>query len=133
MAKLPIPSANSVNPSSAIEALDRIIGAWKDYKITAEIEETKRENIRAWRDINVTAIEKNTEILKTYLDGIFAERRGTIDQLFCKLDQGIKNGDSELMSGALGAIVSITKESPLKGAQELISSIYNPDVKQIEI
>lgn len=128
--KTPIPI---LSPDAALEAFDRLIGAWKDYKITAEIEATKRENIRAWRDANVKAIEKNTEILKAYLEQAFAERRHTINQLFQRLDSGIEAGNPELVSLAMTAIISVTQESPLKGAQQLIAGMYDPDVKQLEI
>lgn len=128
--KVPLPVPD---PKDALKAFENLVSAWKDYKTTAELEQTKRESIRAWRDVQVKAIEKNTEILKLYLDHSFAERRMTIDQLFQRLDAGIGSSNPELISMALQSIITITRESPLAGAAQLLSSMNNPEVKQLEI
>lgn len=129
----PIAAIAKTDPRAAADAFTNLVNAWKDYKITAELEETKRENIRAWRDVNVKAIEKNTEILKHYLDSAFSERRQTIQGMFVLLDKGLASGDSQVINGALTSILEITRQSPLAGARELINSLEDPDVKQLEI
>lgn len=120
-------------PLQATEAFSGILKAWADYKQTAEIEGTKREQIRAWRDVHVTTIEKNTEILKEFLHYSFSERRETIDRMFETLDKGIESGNSDVISGAMNSIISITKTSPLAGVRELLADFNNPAVKEIEI
>jgi hypothetical protein len=72
-------------------------------------------------------------VLEQYLSGMFKERATTISGFFEALDKGIASGNSELISSSIGAIVSITKESPLAGAREIIGAMYNPEVKTIEI
>lgn len=61
----PIIAIAKADPRAAADAFNSLVNAWKDYKVTAELEQTKRDNIKAWRDVNVKAIEKNTEILLT--------------------------------------------------------------------
>lgn len=57
-----IPSLKTIkqkNPiNSASLAFSNIVTAYKEYKVTHEIEETKRENIRAYRDMTVEKISQ---------------------------------------------------------------------------
>lgn len=114
-------------------ALENIVDAWKQYKITSEVEQTKRESIRATRDVNIKMIDENAAILKAYLAGMFKERAGIIDSMFERLDQGLAAGNSQVASDAMAAIVAVTKQSPLAGARELLVDLRNPDVTSIEI
>lgn len=115
------------------KALDNIVGAWKQYKITAQVEETKRASIKAARDTNIRMIEENSAILKEYLEGMFKERRLVIDGMFERLDKGLAEGNAQLASDAMAAIVAVTRESPLAGARELLASMNDPSVQSIEI
>lgn len=126
--KTPLP-----NPTNAAQAFDNLVNAWKDCTIVTEQEKTKRAGIKAFRDVNVKAIEENSALLKLYLEHSFKERAFTIQGMFERLDQSLANGDTQMASSAIAAIVSITKESPLAGVRELIASIHDPNVKSIEI
>lgn len=124
---LPIPT------DAANQAFNLLVGAWKECSIISEQEQTKRENIRAYRDVNVKAIEENSAILKDYLEKTFAERAYTIQEMFDRLDKGIESGDTQLMALTIGAIVDITKQSPLEAAKQLIANYHDPNVTMIEI
>lgn len=115
------------------KALGNIVDAWKQYKMTAEVEHTKRESIRATRDTSIKMIEENAEILKTYLEGMFKERAGIIDGMFAQLDKGLADSNAQLASDAMAAIVAVTKQSPLAGVRELLADLRSPDVACIEI
>lgn len=125
---LPIP-----NHASATQAFDNLVSAWKECTIVAEQEKTKRENIRAFRDVNVKAIEENSALLKRYLEHSFAERAFVIQEMFNRLDKNLEQGNMQAASDAISAIVSITKESALAGARALIEDFHNPNIKSIEI
>lgn len=114
-------------------AFDTLVNAWKECSIVSEQEQTKRENIRAYRDINVKAIEENSAILKLYLEKTFTERATTIQGMFERLDEGLKSGNTEVIALTIGAIIDITKQSPLAGARELLANYHDPNVKSIEI
>lgn len=107
-APLPIP-----DPTHVTKAFDNLVNAWKDCTIVSEQEKTKRAGIKAFRDVNVKAIEENSALLKLYLEYSFKERAFTIQGMFERLDQSLANGDTQMASSAIAAIVSITKESPL--------------------
>lgn len=115
------------------KALENIVDAWKHYKVTAEVEQTKRESIRATRDANIKMIEENAAILKSYLEGMFKERAGIIAGMFERLDKGLADGNTQVASDAMAAIVAVTKQSPLAGARELLVDLRNPEVTSIEI
>lgn len=128
MAKgLPIPA------TAALNALDNLANAWKDCKNTAEIEKTKRENIKSWRDTNIKAIEENSAILKLYLERSFQERAETIQGTFERLDQALADGNTEAVGLMMNAIVAIVKESPLTQARQVIADMNNSSVSIIEI
>ena len=119
--------------AEALKSLDMLVGAWKECTITTAVEKTKRERIRADRDVNVKAIEENAAILKLYLKESFKERAHLIDGMFARLDQSIAGGNNEVAAQAIAAIVSVSKSSPLEGARELISSMKDPKVTLIEL
>jgi hypothetical protein len=125
--KLPIPT------TAAVDAFDNLVNAWKDCKNTAEIEKTKRENIKCWRDTNIKAIEENSAILKLYLERSFQERATTIQRTFEYLDQALEDGNTETVGLMMNSIVAIVKESPLAQAHQLIADMNNPNVSMIEI
>ena len=124
---IPIPT------TAAVDAFDNLVNAWKDCKNTAEVEKTKRENIRSWRDTNIKAIEENSAILKLYLERSFQERAATIQGTFERLDQALADGNTEAVGLMMNAIVAIVKESPLAQARQVIADMNNPNVTMIEI
>jgi len=132
--KLPdIAKGIPVPVSMAADAFNNLVNAWKDCKNTAEIEKTKRENIKSWRDINVKSIEENSAILKLYLELSFKERAKMIEGTFERLDRALENKDTEAFGLMMNAIVDIVKVSPLAQARQLIGDINNPNVNLIEI
>lgn len=122
-----------ITTASAVDAFDNLVNAWKDCKNTAEVEKTKRENIKSWRDTNIKAIEENSAILKLYLERSFQERSTTIQGAFERLDQALVEGNNEAVGLMMNAIVAIVKESPLAQARQVIADMNNPSVSMIEI
>jgi len=121
------------SPTQALEGLKTFAEVVKDnHKITEE-ETTKRVNISAIKDVEIEKIQTQKEILKSYFEGIFSERRYMIEQMFDKLDKGIENNNLELIQMSMSSIVSIAQESPLKQVASLMSDFKNDDVKSISI
>jgi len=115
------------------KSFDNLVDAWQTCETTKAIEQTKRTQISATRDIQVKMIEENAAVLKDYLHHVFAERRHVIDAMFTQLEQGLGNGNMAQASLAIEAIVKVTQSSPLAGARELIADIHNPRIGHIEI
>lgn len=131
-----IPSPNNlpINPTDAAStSLKMMVSAWSEYKKVAEAESTKRTEIAAWKEVNITKINAQKEILEQYLAETFKERATTIKEMFQRLDRGIDEGNPDLINATLGGIIEMARISPLKEATKLIAAINNPDVQSIEI
>ncbi len=132
--KIPLPGTTPPNPvTPAILAFNNLVNAWKECSIVTEQEKTKRENIRAYREVSVRAIEENSAVLKLYLKNTFAERAFVIQEMFDRLDEGLSSGNTEVISLTIAAIVDVAKQSPLAAARELIANYHDPNVAMIEI
>lgn len=126
--KLPLAPINAAN-----ESLNVLVKAYSDYKITAQLEKTKRTAIIAWRDTKTTELNNQRGVLEEYLKLTFKERSTNIEKFFDVLDKGIESGDDSLIEKSIAGILSIAKDSPLAGARELMIAMRDPSVKSIEI
>ena len=54
------------------------------------------------------------------------------DEMFKRLDEGIENGNLDVINLAMNSIVSIVKTSPLQQAEQLIIAMNDPNVHKIE-
>lgn len=127
VSKVPVSST-----AAALEAFNLLVKSHYDYKMIAQQERTKRAEIAAWRDVQVSSIQAQKELLHDYLAQTFAERRHTIDEMFARLDRGIEDANMDVMNMAMNSIVNIVQSSPLKEAQQIMQALYDPNVKKIE-
>lgn len=116
----------------AEKAYTGLIDSWKQYQEIKQREMTRREAIRADRDIALANIKAQKDILELYLNRTFDERKHNFERLFKTLDIAIKNDNLELMNGALSSIVEIAKTSPLAQARQLLADVKDPNVKSID-
>lgn len=115
--------SSPASPLQAAEAFGQLVSAWKEYKITKEVETTKRAQIAAWRDIELSRLDHQRGLLESYLKQTFQERRTVIEGMFHTLDQGIANGDNQLVSMAMQSIISTVQTSPLQGVKQIIEDM----------
>lgn len=120
------------SPDMALQAFKMLADAHHEYRMTVQVETTKREVINAWRDVHVGKIEQQTDFLKTYLAETFKERRHSIDEMFERLDRGIEAGNMDLVNMAMESITTIVKSSPLKEAEKIIQALNDPNIEKIE-
>jgi len=116
-----------------VENSFNILDSINEYHKTTENAKTRREEIRAYKDIEIEKIKSQKNILETYLKGIFIERSNIINRSFDVLDNAIENNNIELIQQSLSVVVTIAKESPLSGVQNLLNDFNNSNVKEIEI
>lgn len=110
-----------------------LFDAWVSYKKVHEVEKTKRESIKAQRDVAITKIKAQKDILEQYLIQSFSERKFVIEETFKRLDSALESDNLDLASQAMQSIVSIVKESPLKQVNELVAMTNDPNIDEIEI
>lgn len=127
--KNPIPG--QVMP--AAEGFKLLIDSWLEYKKVKETESTKREAIRAQRDMAIEKINAQKEVFQTIINRTFDERSKNFDHFFATLDKGIEEKNDQVINGAMQMIVNQMQTSPLAGMNEFMAMINNPDVESIEI
>lgn len=122
-------------PSQA-QVIDGFITAYVYYnenKKTKETETTKRCEIKARKEVDLEIIRNQTEIIESYLENIFSDRKIMISGMFIILDKAIESNNQELIQQSLASIVAIAKESPLAGIHNLVSDFNDQGIKKISI
>ncbi len=124
---IPIPA------TSAIDSFQMLAAAYGDYKKLVQIEETKRHEISAKRDVALERIRAQRDVMESYLSKIFEERQGVIHNLFERMDQAIESGNNELLDKTMSGVLDYAKTSPLAQAIQFMSDMNNENVDHIEI
>ncbi len=127
------PSIPTPNPLQTIDGLKIVLDAWKENHRVTEVETTKREQIQAYKEVELAKIKGQRKVLEQYFEGVFSERKLMINKMFDALDKGIETNNLELIQQSLGSVVAIAKESPLAGVKNLLSDFDNPDVEELTI
>ena len=84
-----------------------------------EVQQTKREKIKADASVRIAQINAMTASIKNYLDRSFDERTKIFDNYFNVLDAAIEKGDMNLMASTLQSINSLAASSPFKDLNDL--------------
>lgn len=84
-----------------------------------QIEETKRTEIKARMEVEVTRINAISNLLSEYLNKTFDERADLFNNYFSVLDKAIESGDTALMSATLSSINSLAAQSPFKNLADI--------------
>lgn len=131
--KNPIPGPAGGPMMPAAEGFKLLVDSWLEYKKVKENETTKREAIRAHRDVAIERINAQKEVFQNVINHTFAERAKNFDHFFATLDKGIEEKNDQIINGAMQMIVNQMQTSPLAGMNEFMAMINNPDVDAIEI
>ena len=102
------------------------ISAIADYFKTITEEETRRQAITAHRDILVERITAEKEVILTYFDKRFAERRAALDEFFELLRHAVSNGDNQQLVAALSGILGIIQDNPLEDFETFKKNFHDP-------
>ncbi|MBC1222395.1 hypothetical protein GNF10_04190 [Nostoc sp. UCD121] len=116
-----------INPA---ECLQQMVSAYSEYKIIAQQEQTKRQEIETWEKETITKINAQRELLMAYLDRSFDERAENFRALFAVVDNAIASGNNEQLALTLNSITEIAKSSPFKDLANLASvraALDDPD------
>lgn len=122
--------AGEITGVDALAALTQLVTAARESIEIHEIESTKREKLRTYRETEVRRIKSSEKVLKEYFDRIFAEREATHQKLFAGLDLALENGDTSALQTIVGGIVEMARTSPLAGIgdlAELKRAMEDPD------
>jgi len=107
------------NPVDVLAAIKQLGEKAMEAVRFCEEQETKREEIRAQRDREIEIIRAQREMIMTYLDKTFDERRMIFNKQFEILDNAISKGDTELLATTLDSINQLATSSPFKSLLDL--------------
>jgi hypothetical protein len=104
-----------------------VITAGLDYLRVREVEQTKRAYIAAKRDVLLSAITAERDLLQYYFAQRFAERRAALEHLYQALERGIHDQNDRVIDGALSGILDILKDNPLQDLETFRKRWEDPD------
>ncbi len=125
-------SSNVPVTTMATVAMD-LFRAFSDYRKACEAEKTRRECIKAERDIAVERIRSEREILSTYLRETFRERRLVLEKMLSSLDRALSENNTEVACKAMEQIEGVIRNSPLREIREITDKMNDPRVNDIPI
>lgn len=94
---------------------------------TREEERTKREIIWSKRDVLVTALNNEKDVMLAYFEHRFKERHGVLEQYYYLLQRAVDTSNDKALQGALSGILGIIQENPLSDFAEFKKNMSNPD------
>ena len=109
------------NPQQCMAALSEIYSvADETIKYCAE-QETKRETIRAERDVAIAKIKEMGELVRVYLEKTYDERRDIFAKQFEVIDASIASGNVEMLAMTLNSMNELAASSPFKNLADIQS------------
>lgn len=99
--------AQNINPLDALRE-------YCEYMKAAQAERTRREEIRARRDVAVAAIQSQRELIEKYFELRFAERKTVLSGFLDLLTHAVDARNETELNVALDGILGIVRDSPLK-------------------
>lgn len=82
-----------------------------------EVQKTQRTDIAARRDIAIANIEVQKEVLKSYLDKSFDERKENFNKLFSVIDHALETNNMQELAVTLQGLLTLASISPFKDLQ----------------
>jgi len=104
----------TLDPKGVLEVLHGFVNTAGDVAKFTEYQETKRTEIRVKRDEIVKEIQSKKEIILTYLNKSFDERKENFAKLFSVVDNAIANNNTQQLAIGLDSINKLAAESPFK-------------------
>lgn len=126
----PKAAEGKVSLADAFSALNHLVDFVRDSIQIHQVESTKREKLKTYRETEVMRIKASEKTLQDYFDRTFGERRETNKRLFESLDRAIESGDVAAMQTVVGGIVEVARTSPLANIGnlgELRSAMHDPN------
>lgn len=109
------------NPQQCMAAIQEIYSvADETIKYCAE-QETKREEIRAERDVAIARIKEMGELVKVYLEKTYDERSAIFAKQFEAIDAAISDGNVEMLAVTLNSMNALAASSPFKNLADINS------------
>ena len=131
MKKNPLSKIDQLTAITApMQCVNDVISAYTEYLKIAEQEQTKREQIRTWKETHLAQIQTLRAALITYLERAFDERKAYFQEAFARLDQAMAQGDNQQVALLLDHMLKVAQASPFRDLANLAhvkTALANPD------
>ena len=126
-----LPEINIANlknvPVPIVDGVKDVFCCISDYLKVAEVEQTKRVDILAKRDIALQELKNQRGVFKQLMQFTFQERAVVLQKQLDTLDSAMASGDLDVIKAALGGMVSVIESSPFKNIQDLQIALGSKD------
>ena len=114
-----VTSTNPTNSQEVMAALATLSHVSNETIRYVEEQETRREEIRAERDVAIARINAISDSIKLYLEKTFDERSAAFAKLFDSLDVAMHKGNTEMLAMTINGINSLAASSPFKNLADI--------------
>lgn len=106
-------------PSEVASTLKAFSEAATDAVKFCEVQKTKREEIKAERDVRIARLRVQRDIVMEYLKQSYDERRNLFEEQFKVVDRALMTGNTEVLALSLQSINDLAKSSPFKALADI--------------
>ena len=107
------------NPGEALAVVDNLVQIAGEVKKFREVQETKRAAIEAERQVVISKIRAQRNLLIKYLDKTFDERKENFNKLFDVIDDALVKDNIQQLSVGLNSFNELAKSSPFKDLADI--------------
>lgn len=111
---------SSIDPLAVIREVVELVKTISDA-------DREREAIWARREVLVTALNNEKELLLSYFDRRFSERENALSAFYDLLHKAVDSGNSEVLQAALAGILGVLKDSPLSDLESFRKAMLDPN------
>ncbi|MBQ2046787.1 MAG: hypothetical protein II260_06310 [Muribaculaceae bacterium] len=115
----PILAGGATNPEQVKLALTTLKNVAEETVRYSIEQETRREEIRAMKDIAIARIQAIQQCIQTYMEKTFDERSAIFAKQFECVDAALKSGDNDMLALSLNSINSLAASSPFKNLADI--------------
>lgn len=112
----------SGDPVEAVQVFNNLVKMAEDVTKFCEVQKTKRKEIEAIRDIVVSKIQSQKEIILTYLEKSFDERKDNFSKFFAIIDDAIAKDNMQQLAMGLDSVNKLAATSPFKALASIEST-----------
>ena len=120
-------AAKNIPGTQLLEAVSQGLKILNEYKTVEAQEKTKRAEIAAGRDISVEKIRAQRDLIKSFLDRTFDERKQVLTAQIKVLDRAIDKGDTAALKLALDSMLTVIKSSPFENIADMHAQLEAKD------
>lgn len=114
-----VKNTNPTNPQEVMAAIATLTQVSNETIQYVAEQETKREEIRAERDVAIARIHAMSDNIKLYLEKTFDERSAIFAKQFECVDAALREGNTEMLAMTLNSINSLAASSPFKNLADI--------------